>query len=485
MGRFVAAIVAAVALASAPAAQAADIGANDDTLKFAGERGPALYQQMADVGLRQTIMTVRWRPSQPHVIQDREFLDTAVPVAVAGGIRVVFAVYPYPPREVQAGLATPGGFATYVAQVARRYPAVRQFVIGNEPNQNAFWRPQMGPSGVIRSAARFGPFLAAGYDVLKAIDPEITVVGVGLSPRGNDNPHARNNHSTSPVRFIAALGAWYRASGRARPLMDGFSYHPYPRVASDDLLRDYPWPHAGLRNLDRVKQALWDAFAGTPQPTTDEGLELYLDEVGWQVDTQGLAGYQGTENVPVTTEKRQAALYGALVDRAACDPDIAQVNFFGFHDDPLRTGFQAALHRLDGTPRPAAATVRRAIAATALGCSRETTGWHPQLRVIGASAAPWRTLQSGAVRLLVGASEGAAAVACLVPATTRDVRLLASRSALVNRAIAPCWRGRLTAGIRLEAKLVPPLASNPFLVAVRLQAEANPERVTLLLPRTR
>jgi hypothetical protein len=100
MGRFVAAIVAAVAFAAAPAAQAADIGANDDTLKFAGERGPALYRQMADVGLRQTIMTVRWRPSQPDVIQDREFLDTAVPTAVAGGIRVVFAVYPYPPREV-------------------------------------------------------------------------------------------------------------------------------------------------------------------------------------------------------------------------------------------------------------------------------------------------------------------------------------------------------------------------------------------------
>ena len=41
----------------------------------------------------------------------------------------------------------------------------------------------------------------------------------------------------------------------------------------------------GLRQPDRVKQALWDAFAGTGQPTTREGLRLYLDEVGWQVDT--------------------------------------------------------------------------------------------------------------------------------------------------------------------------------------------------------
>jgi hypothetical protein len=384
---------------------------------------------------------------------------------------------------VQAGLATPAGVAAYLTQVARRYPQVRQFVIGNEPNQNAFWRPQLGPSGVVRSAARFGPFLAAGYDALKAVDPAITVVGVGLSPRGNDNPQARNNRSTSPVRFIAALGAWYRASKRTRPLMDGFSYHPYPRSASDELLRDYPWPHAGLRNLDRVKQALWDAFADTPQPTTVDGLKLYLDEVGWQVDTRRLGGYQGIENVPVTTEKRQAALYGALVERAACDPDIAQVNLFGFHDDPMRSGFQAALHRLDGTPRPSAAAVRRAIAATAYGCTKGTIGWQPQLRVIGASAAPWRPQRSGALKLLVGASEGAAAVACVVAAPAREVRLLASRAELESRAIAPCWHGRLTAGIRLEAKLVPRLAGGPFVVAVRLEAETNPARVTILLPR--
>ena len=79
--------------------------------------------------------------------------------------------------------------------------------------------------------------------------------------------------------------------------MDGFSFHPYPNEATDPLERGYAWPNAGFANLDRVKQALWDAFHGTAQPTTLDGLKLHLDEVGWQVDTSGRAGYRGLENV--------------------------------------------------------------------------------------------------------------------------------------------------------------------------------------------
>ncbi len=101
-------------------------------------------------------------------------------------------------------------------------------MIGNEPNQPAFWRPQFSRSGAVLSAPAFGRYLAAAYDALKEVDTGITVVGVGLSPRGNDNALARSNVSTSPVRFLAALGAWYRSSGRKLPLMDGLSLPPLP-----------------------------------------------------------------------------------------------------------------------------------------------------------------------------------------------------------------------------------------------------------------
>ena len=175
---------------------------------------------------------------------------------------------------------------------------MNQFVIGNEPNQPAFWRPQFDAAGANVSAPSFGPYLAAAYDTLKGVDPDITVVGVGLSPRGNDRPTAKNNISTSPVRFLRALGAWYRRSGRTKPLMDAFSFHPYPNEATDPLERGYPWPNAGFANLDRLKQALWDAFDGTAQPTTLDGLKLHLDEVGWQVDTQGASATAASRTCP-------------------------------------------------------------------------------------------------------------------------------------------------------------------------------------------
>jgi hypothetical protein len=380
-------IVFGALLVGASVGLAADIGANDDSAKFADDGGVALYGQMAALGLEQTVIGVRFVPSEPVTVQDKPELDRAIASATAAGLRVILAVYPYPPRELEAGLGSPAMFAGYVGVLASIYPSVKEFVIGNEPNQPAFWRPQFDASGQNASAAAFGPYLAAAYDTLKSVDPGIEVVGVGLSPRGNDRPTAKNNISTSPVRFLRALGAWYRRSGRTLPLMDAFGYHPYPNKATDSLERGYAWPNAGFANLDRVKQALWDAFDGTAQPTTLDGLTLHLDEVGWQVDTAGLQGYHGLENVPVTDEVTQASIYGRLVSEAACDPDVAEMSFFGFRDDGLRTGFQAGLLRADGTPRASADAVQAAIAATAGGCAGAVVHWKPRSAVAGARVA--------------------------------------------------------------------------------------------------
>jgi hypothetical protein len=73
----------------------------------------------------------------------------------------------------------------------------------------------------------------------------------------------------------------------------------------------YAWPNGGFVNLDGIEQALWDAFAGTGQPTTLDGLRLYLDEVGWQVDISAQEGYDGPENVDVTDEGTQAGVYAS------------------------------------------------------------------------------------------------------------------------------------------------------------------------------
>jgi hypothetical protein len=455
------ALVAAL-LAGATVAVAADVGANDDSAKFEADGGAALYGRMAELGLRQTVIGVRFVPSDALTIQDKPLLDRAVASATDAGIQVVLAVYPYPPREIEAGLGSPSLFASYVGVLASIYPQVRRFVIGNEPNQPAFWRPQFDAAGANVSASRFGPYLAAAHDALKAVDPAISVLGVGLSPRGNDRPTARNNISTSPVRFLRALGAWYRRSGRTKPLMDGFSFHPYPKEATDSLERGYQWPNAGFSNLDRIKQALWDAFDGTAQPTTLDGLTLHLDEVGWQVDTKGRVGYRGLENVPVTDEATQAAIYGELVREAACDPDVASVSFFGFRDDGLRTGFQAGLERADGTARPSAAAVQKAIPA---GCPGAARVWTPGAEVIGATVAVDGI--GPEVRARVAAGEDARAKVCLRTLSTELARC---------RAVAVLGRRPRDVAVRAPAG-----ASGWVEVAVEFSAESNRGRRTRVL----
>ena len=455
--------------AGASVAPAADIGANDDSAKYAQDGGAAMYEQMRALGLRQVVIGVRFVPSDPMVIQGKAHLDAAVSSAVAAGLRVVLAAYPYPPREIEAGLGSPTLFAGYVGALASIYPDVRQFVIGNEPNQPAFWRPQFDSTGENVSAKAFGPFLAAAYDALKGVDETLRVVGVGLSPRGNDRAEAKNNISTSPVRFLRALGDWYRRSGRTRPLMDAFSFHPYPRQATDPLDRGYSWPNAGFVNLDRLKQALWDAFHGTAQPTTVEGMKLHLDEVGWQVDTARRAGYLGRENVPVTDEITQAGIYGDLVRRAACDADVAEVSFFGFRDDSARAGFQAGLLRADGSARASADTVREAIAASEAGCDGAVVRWKPgqgvlDARVAVAAGGPSQV----ATRIATG--EDARAVVCVTPAASVRARC----------------RAAAVVGLRPRSLQVPAPAGarGRVQVSVRLAAESNRSRKTVVVTRT-
>ena len=63
------------ALAVAGGAAAALIGANDDTGKFAADGGSTFFTQMADVGLAQSVMTVRFLPSDPTTVPDGDALE--------------------------------------------------------------------------------------------------------------------------------------------------------------------------------------------------------------------------------------------------------------------------------------------------------------------------------------------------------------------------------------------------------------------------
>ncbi len=473
MHKLIAALALACALSLAATASAVDFGANDDTGKFAQDGGVEFFTQMAAAGLKQNVITVRWTPGSSE-IPDRELLERTVPAATEAGIRPVFAVYPYPPSAIATAWAGPSGFADWLEGVALAFPQVTTYIVGNEPNLNTFWRPQGNGKGAIRSGASFGPYLAAGYDALKAVSPEITVLGVGASPRGDRAPGRAGK--ASPMHFISSLGSWYRKSRRRAPLMDGFSFHPYPSPSNFKVPFGftYSWPNAGLHELPRVKQALWDAFAGTRQPTTAGGLRLYLDEVGWQVAVDPSRGYEGVENVRVTSEKAQAAIYGQLVRFVACDPAVAELNFFGYYDDDALGGWQAALRRIDGTARPSHKTVAAAIAATGGRCRGKLRRWTPLRRPDRATVTfgAFEGVQAGASRRFwfkATAAEDIVVRAGLVPARTPLARIQTFLRAA----------GTVNAYRRPPLKVAARPQSGRQVLVVRVAAKLNPRRVSI------
>jgi hypothetical protein len=481
------ALACAGALVTASPASAVDFGANDDTGKFAADGGSAFFGQMAAIGLKQNVMTVRWQPSAPTTIPDKAFLDRAVPRALAAGIKPIFAVYPYPPRELETlsaeqHAAAAQQFADWLVQLARAYPSVTTYIVGNEPNLNTFLRPQ-GDGKKVMSAAIFGPYLAAGYRALKSVNSGITVLGVGHSPRGELAPGA--NGKTAPVAFIKALGEWYRASGQTGPIMDGFSYHPYPNPSDFTVGLDwrYGWPNAGAQELDRIKQALWDAFNGTGQPTTVNGLKLYLDEVGWQTDVPGGAGYTDNENVRVASAEFQAEVYSQLVRFIVCDPDVAQLNFFGFYDERSLTGWQSALYYVNGQAKPSAEAVRRAIAETGGRCTGTMRTWKPETRVIGANATfPTATrvpASQKAFSFSVGAAEQATYTAAIVPFQKYVAGISRALDTPTPGLLSDT--GELTANTKLQVKLSGSLPDGTYVYAVKLRAWANPARTLVFL----
>src|SRR6185312_3303801 len=218
-------------------------------------------------------------PANPTAINDLPFLQRAAPVAQAAGVRIILVLY-----SIKGSEHDPGQFCAWAAKVVQTANqwGIHDFVVGNEVNTRLYWSPQKDASGNDVAAPAYEALLAQCYDAIHAADPSANVIGMGLSPR------ASTPESNEPLVFLRDVGKAYRASGRTAPIMDQLSLHPYPNPSQPTDSPDVGYASLdrfGISNLDRVKQAVYDAFNGTGQPTTVNGLTFVIDAVGWQTDT--------------------------------------------------------------------------------------------------------------------------------------------------------------------------------------------------------
>jgi hypothetical protein len=454
------------------------IGVTEDAGKYSSDGGGPFFSQLADLGMNENAITIYWDPSLPGGMAEPGLLDRTLPAATAHGIRIVLTVYARRPAQFTQSPTAEAQFTGFLQRLALAYPQVKDFVVGNEPNQPRFWQPQFAADGSEAAGAAYEQLLARCYDVLKSVNPAIRVIGLGLSERGNDDPNAPSNASTSPVRFIQAVGAAYYASGRERPIMDALAYHPYPGSSADPLSRGLPWPNASVANLDRIKQAVWDAFHGTAQPTFENGLGLVISEVGWQVGVVGASAssYRGRENVATTDEATQAAIYGELVRRLSCDPDVTDLLFLHLADESDLSGFQSGLERADGSRRPSYDAVKQAIAQTRGRCLGKPLIWRHATGVVGASVR-----FSGRLATAQAAEAAIYAAAYVRVSPKRTPRRVAIDRLLTSGELDAAEGSLAAAGTVRVRRPALPTRRGTYVLAVSLRAAMNGDRRSLFL----
>jgi hypothetical protein len=369
-----------------PAASAGPIvfGVADDTGKYAEDGGAWFNAQLAGANLHEERWTLQYK-GDPTSIAELPFLERAAPQAEKDGVKVELALY----GGTDDGNTHAADFCAWaglVAQTVQKW-GITDLIVWNEPNTGLYWK---GAGTNPSVPATYEALLANCYDTIKAANPAAVVIGFGLSPRKG------TPSQIAPIPFIQAVGDAYKASGRKAPIMDEMSVHPYPNPNNPTDSPDvgYPDPsNYGIPNLDRVKQAVYDAFNGTGQPTTLNGLMLVLDEVGWQTDTTSYPQYIHGENVKAVSEATQTQYLQTATEKYfACDPTIATVNWFLLVDESTRDGkdssgatvgggWQSGLLTAGGkgvsTPKQAYSALAADWAAGRGACRGKQIAWKP------------------------------------------------------------------------------------------------------------
>jgi hypothetical protein len=312
-------------------------------------------EELTDAGFRAAITNSFWEPGRREPsAQELAELTNAARAAQAANVRPMLIVQNPGSRTTPNTAELRAEFAAYAAVIARRLPAFRDFIVGNEPNLNRFWLPQFGPDGENVAARDYLALLAETYDALKAVSPDIRVIGGATAPRGGDDPESsRQTHS--PTTFIRDLGRFYRESGRDTPVMDAYAHHPY--LERSELPPDFAHPNSttiALADYGKLVELLEEAFDGTAQEGGD--LPILYTEFGVQTEIPeekrdvytNLESPAANDAVPESTQQE----YYRQAFELVCDQaNVEGLYIFHVWDEPDLLGWQSGPYYADRSPK--------------------------------------------------------------------------------------------------------------------------------------
>ncbi len=183
-------------------------------------------------------------------------IDRYIQAAKRRGIDVLLILnYNNPLYASHAGSAVTtdsnrAAFARYCQEAVKRYAplGIKHYEIWNEPNIPIFWDPTP-------NAADYAKLLQVAYPAIKAVDPNVTVIGCATSPaEGNPPPFI------DWLTFIK--GVFQNGGGN---FMDAVSYHSYHVDQRPEV--------SFLSDIQKLQ-----AIIGTERP-------LWLTEIGYPTNT--------------------------------------------------------------------------------------------------------------------------------------------------------------------------------------------------------
>jgi Cellulase (glycosyl hydrolase family 5) len=329
-------LLAALAL-TAPAS-AIETGVNETT-----DQTLPVSSTAADLGADWVRLWGSWEAAEPSPgVYDQRYLDVLaekVATAKQRGVKVLVVVSRTPGwanggHSAIAAPADPARYGAFLAELARRLPAVDAWEVWNEENSHEFWLGGSDP-------ARYTALLKASYAAIKAVQPHDVVVVGGTV--GND------------MDFIEQLYA-HGAQGS----FDAVGVHTDTGCLTDGPAVSYRDPRGRIGQYAftgyREVHAVMSRYGDGAKP-------IWMTELGWNTQTTApgscpVGTKKGTKPLGVTEEQQSQFLTEAYRCLAA-DPFVQVALWFGIQDIPGSVhagGF--GLYRRDQSEKPAAAAFR-------------------------------------------------------------------------------------------------------------------------------
>jgi hypothetical protein len=227
----------------------------------------------------------------------------------------------------------------------RLLPAVRSWLVWNEPNNPLFLSPQyrkVGGKWVIQSAVDYAKMCNAVAVAVHGTAGGTGKVACGVTgPRGNNDPGG-DRPSVSPLAFLRAMAA---AGAKG---FDAYAQHPYYGTPKETPSTSPPAiggakPTAvTLGNFNALVQELTRLYGAK--------MRIWITEYGYQTDPP--------DSQFGVTWANQAKYMKTSYTLARANPSIDMFIWFLLRDEPNLNGWQSGVMDAAGKKKPSYATFR-------------------------------------------------------------------------------------------------------------------------------